>query len=103
VDGATRLGALFRIVLPLSLPGLFAAGVYTFMQSWNAFIIPLLFTSSDTNRTVTVAIAQFVGRHYTDYGLLSAAGVLASLPPVVLAIIFQRYLLSGLTAGAVKG
>lgn len=103
VDGATRIGALFRIILPLSLPGLFAAGVYTFMQSWNAFIIPLLFTSSDTNRTVTVAIAQFVGRHYTDYGLLSAAGVLASLPPVLLAIFFQRYLLSGLTAGAVKG
>jgi len=103
VDGATRLGALFRIILPLSLPGLFAAGVYTFMQTWNAFIIPLLFTSSDTNRTVTVAIAQFVGRNYTDYGLLSAAGVLASLPPVLLAIFFQRYLLSGLTAGAVKG
>ena len=103
VDGATRLQALFRIVVPLSLPGLFAAGFYTFMQSWTAFLIPLLFTSSDTLRTVTVAIALFVGRHYTDYGLMSAAGVLASLPPVALAIFFQRYLLSGLTAGAVKG
>ncbi len=103
VDGATRLQALFRIIIPLALPGLFAAGVYTFMQSWNAFMIPLIFTSSDTTRTVTVAIAMFVGRHYTDYGLMSAAGVLASLPPVVLAIFFQRYLLTGLTAGAVKG
>ncbi|MFN3763479.1 MAG: carbohydrate ABC transporter permease, partial [Anaerolineae bacterium] len=81
VDGASRLQALFHIVLPLSLPGLFAAGVYTFMQSWNAFMIPLIFTSKDTLRTVTVAIAMFVGRHYTEYGLMSAAGVLASLPP----------------------
>lgn len=103
VDGANRLQALVHVVLPLALPGLFAAGVYTFMQSWNAFIIPLIFTSHDTLRTVTVAIAMFVGRHYTEYGLMSAAGVLASLPPVLLAIFFQRYLLSGLTAGAIKG
>lgn len=103
VDGANRLQALVHVVLPLALPGLFAAGVYTFMQSWNAFIIPLIFTSHDTLRTVTVAIAMFVGRHYTEYGLMSAAGILASLPPVLLAIFFQRYLLSGLTAGAIKG
>lgn len=103
VDGATRLQAIRHIILPLSVPGLFAAGVYTFMQSWNAFMIPLVFTSSDTNRTVTVAIAMFIGRHYTEYGLMSAAGVLASLPPAILAIFFQRYLLTGLTAGGVKG
>ena len=103
VDGASRLQALIHIVLPLSLPGLFAAGVYTSMQSWNAFMIPLIFTSKDTYRTVTVAIAMFVGRHYTEYGLMSAAGVLASLPPVLMAIFFQRYLLAGLTAGATKG
>jgi multiple sugar transport system permease protein len=103
VDGATRLQVIRRIVLPLSLPGLFAAGTYTFMQSWNAFMIPLIFTMSDKTRTVTVAIAMFVGRHYTDYALMSAAGVLASLPPMLLAIFFQRYLLAGLTSGAVKG
>ncbi len=103
VDGANRLQAIWHVIIPLALPGLFAAAVYTFMQSWNAFIIPLIFTSSDTNRTVTVAIAMFVGRHYTEYGLMSAAGVLASLPPALLAIFFQRYLLAGLTAGAVKG
>lgn len=103
VDGATRLQAIRHIILPLATPGLFAAGVYTFMQSWNAFMIPLIFTSSDTKRTVTVAIAMFIGRHYTEYGLISAAGVLAILPPAILAIFFQRYLLTGLTAGAVKG
>jgi ABC-type sugar transport system, permease component len=103
VDGATRLKVIRKVVLPLSLPGLVAAGTYTFMQSWNAFMIPLLFTSSDTTRTVTVAISMFVGRHYTDYALMSAAGVLASLPPMLLAIFFQRYLLAGLTSGAVKG
>jgi len=103
VDGASRLQVIWRVVLPLAIPGLFAAGVYTFMQTWNAFMIPLIFTSSETKRTVTVAIAMFVGRHYTEYGLISAAGVLASLPPALLAIFFQRYLLAGLTAGAVKG
>lgn len=103
VDGANRIQALVLILLPLALPGLFAAGIYAFIQSWNAFMIPLIFTSSDTLRTATVAIAMFVGRHYTEYGLMSAAGVLASLPPAILAIFFQRYLLAGLTAGAVKG
>jgi multiple sugar transport system permease protein len=103
VDGASRLQVIRHVILPLAIPGLFAAGVYTFMQTWNAFMIPLIFTSSETKRTVTVAIAMFVGRHYTEYGLISAAGVLASLPPALLAIFFQRYLLAGLTAGAVKG
>lgn len=103
VDGASRLQVIRHIVFPLAIPGLFAAAVYTFMQTWNAFMIPLIFTSSETQRTVTVAIAMFVGRHYTEYGLISAAGVLASLPPALLAIFFQRYLLAGLTAGAVKG
>lgn len=103
VDGATRLQVLTKVILPVSLPGLFSAAAYTFMQSWNAFMIPLIFTSSDTTRSVTVAIAMFVGRNYTDYSLMCAAGVLASLPPVLLAVFFQRYLLAGLTAGAVKG
>ncbi len=103
VDGANRLQVILKVILPVSLPGLFSAAAYTFMQSWNAFMIPLIFTSSDTARSVTVAIAMFIGRNYTDYSLMCAAGVLASLPPVLLAIFFQRYLLSGLTAGAVKG
>ena len=103
VDGANRFQVITRVILPVSLPGLFSAAAYVFMQSWNAFMIPLIFTSSDTTRSVTVAIAMFVGRNYTDYSLMCAAGVLASLPPVILAIFFQKYLLSGLTAGAVKG
>jgi ABC-type sugar transport system, permease component len=103
VDGANRLQVITQVILPVSLPGLFSAAAYTFMQSWNAFMIPLIFTSSDTARSVTVAIAMFVGRNYTDYSLMCAAGVLASLPPVLLAVFFQRYLLAGLTAGAVKG
>jgi multiple sugar transport system permease protein len=103
VDGANRFQVITMVILPVSLPGLFSAAAYTFMQSWNAFMIPLIFTSSDTSRSVTVAIAMFIGRNYTDYSLMCAAGVLASLPPVLLAVFFQRYLLAGLTAGAVKG
>lgn len=103
VDGASRYQVITKVILPVSLPGLFSAAAYTVMQSWNAFMIPLIFTSSDTARSVTVAIAMFVGRNYTDYSLMCAAGVVASLPPVLLAVFFQRYLLAGLTAGAVKG
>jgi multiple sugar transport system permease protein len=103
VDGANRFQVITQVTLPVSLPGLFSAAAYVFMQSWNAFMIPLIFTSSDTTRSVTVAIAMFVGRNYTDYSLMCAAGVLASLPPVILAVFFQKYLLAGLTAGAVKG
>jgi multiple sugar transport system permease protein len=103
VDGANRFQVITKVILPVSLPGLFSAAAYVFMQSWNAFMIPLIFTSSDKTRSVTVAIAMFIGRNYTDYSLMCAAGILASLPPVLLAIFFQRYLLAGLTAGAVKG
>src|SRR5258708_6548329 len=103
VDGTTRVGALFKVVVPLSTPGLFAAGICTFLQSWNAFMIPLIFTSSDSTKTISLAIALFLGRHYTDYTLVSAAGVIASLPPILLALLFQRYLLAGLVAGGVKG
>jgi multiple sugar transport system permease protein len=66
-------------------------------------MIPLIFTSSDTTKTVALSIALFLGRHYTDYTLISAAGVIASLPPIMLALVFQRYLLAGLVAGGVKG
>lgn len=103
VDGCTRMGALFRIILPVARPGIFAAIMFGFLLAWDEFMYALIFTSSSNSKTIPVAIAEFTGKHSTDFGLVAAGGVLAALPPVLLAIAFQRYVTSGLSAGAVKG
>ncbi|MEA4944309.1 MAG: carbohydrate ABC transporter permease [Propionicimonas sp.] len=102
IDGASRFGALWRIVLPSARPGLFAAGMFAFLLAWDEFMYALIFTSSNASKTVPVAIAEFSGRYSTDFGLVAAGGVLAALPPVLLAVVFQRYVVSGLVSGSVK-
>ena len=103
IDGCTRLGALFRVVLPLSAPGLVATSLFCFLASWEEFLLALVFTSSPAAKTIPVAISEFVGRHAIDYGMMATGGVVAAIPPILIALIFQRYLMSGLTSGAVKG
>jgi len=102
IDGASRVGALFRIVLPSARPGIFAACMFAFLLAWDEFMYALVFTSTDASRTIPVAVAQFSAQHSTDFGLVAAGGVLAALPPVILAVVFQRNVVSGLVAGAVK-
>jgi len=102
IDGASRVSALFRIVLPSAGPGIFAAAMFAFLLAWDEFMYGLLFTSTGASKTIPVAISEFSAQHATDFGLVSAGGVLAALPPVILAIIFQRYVVSGLVSGAVK-
>lgn len=102
IDGASRVGALFRIVLPTAGPGIFAACMFAFLLAWDEFMYALIFTSSNASKTAPVAIAEFSAQHSTDFGLVAAGGVLAALPPVVLAVIFQRNVVSGLVSGAVK-
>jgi multiple sugar transport system permease protein len=102
VDGCTRLGALVRIVLPLSRPGIMATALYAFLLCWDEFLYALIFTSTSQAKTVPVAIAEFTGRNAVDFGLIAAGGILAALPPVALTVVFQRYLISGLSTGAVK-
>jgi multiple sugar transport system permease protein len=103
VDGCSRLGALVRIVLPLSTPGVIATALFAFLLCWDEFLYSLIFTSTLRAKTIPVAIAEFTGRNAVDFGLIAAGGILASLPPVLLTMAFQRYLVSGLSAGAVKG
>jgi multiple sugar transport system permease protein len=103
IDGCTRLGALFRVILPLSLPGLFATGLLCFLMSWDEFMFALIFTSSAQAKTITVAIGEFTKQYTIDYGMMMAGGFVASIPPLILALVFQRSLVKGLTAGAVKG
>jgi multiple sugar transport system permease protein len=103
VDGCTALGALWRIVLPLSAPGLIATGLLVFVFSWNEFMFALAFTATDASRTAPVGIALFPGLHEIPYGEIAAASVVVTLPVVALAFAFQRRIVEGLTAGAVKG
>jgi multiple sugar transport system permease protein len=103
VDGCSRMQALLWIVLPSAKPGIFAAIMFGFILAWDEFMYALIFTSSKSSKTIPVAIAEFSGKHSTDFGLVAAGGIIAAMPPVILAIIFQRYVVSGLTAGGVKG
>jgi multiple sugar transport system permease protein len=103
VDGCSRLGALFRVILPLARPGIVATGLFAFLLCWDEFLYALIFTSTDRAKTIPVAIAEFTGRNAVDFGLIAAGGILAALPPLVLTMVFQRYLIDGLSAGAVKG
>jgi multiple sugar transport system permease protein len=102
IDGCSRLGALVRVVLPLAKPGIFATAMFGFLLAWDEFLYSLTFTSSTTAKTIPVAIAEFTGKFSSDFGLIAAGGVLATVPPVLLALVFQRYIVGGLTAGAVK-
>jgi multiple sugar transport system permease protein len=103
IDGCTRMGAFARVVLPLSLPGLVATALFCFLMAWEEFLIALIFTSSPAAKTIPVAIAEFTGRHAIDFGMMATGGVVAAIPPLLIAFVFQRYLISGLSSGAVKG
>jgi len=102
IDGASRFQGLILVVLPSVGPGLVAAGMFAFLLAWDEFMYALIFTSSNASKTIPVAIAEFSAQHSTDFGLVAAGGVIAALPPVVLAVIFQRHVVSGLVSGAVK-
>lgn len=103
MDGCNRLETLWRIILPISAPGLVSTGLFVFLTAWDEFFFALILTSTVSAKTVPVAIAEFTGRYVVDVGGMMTGGVLAAIPPVLLSLIFQRYIVSGLTAGAVKG
>ena len=102
VDGATRLQTLLYIFLPIARPGAIATGILAFLMSWDEFFYSLIFTSSLSSKTMPVAIAEFNGKFTIDYGMISVAGILGSLIPVLITVIFQKYIVMGMTAGGVK-
>jgi multiple sugar transport system permease protein len=102
IDGCTRIQAFLHVFLPLLTPGLLAAGVYMFMQAWNEYTMASLFTNPAT-RTVPVALNSLIGQLGVEWDMLSGGGTLAVIPVCVMFFIAQRRLISGLTAGAVKG
>lgn len=102
IDGTNRYGAFFRIALRLTTPGMITASLLAFIFSWNNFMFSIVLTGRNTV-TLPVAIYDFVSYAYVDWGGLMAASCAITLPIVVLALLLQKYIISGLTAGAVKG
>ena len=102
LDGASRV-AVFRFVLvPLVAPGMASAALLTFLASWNEFLFAYTFTATGASRTVPVALALFPGIFEVPWGDIAAASILASLPPILLVAVLQRYLIRGLLAGALR-
>lgn len=103
VDGCSRLQTLVLVFLPLALPSLVAVVLFTFLTSWNEFLLALMFTQTAASQTMPIIVASFTSDFTISFSFINAAGVLAIVPPVIIAILFERYIVSGLTAGAVKG
>ncbi|WP_312948167.1 carbohydrate ABC transporter permease [Agrobacterium sp.] len=103
IDGAGLFHTLKIITLPLAMPVMATSALFAFLLAWDEFFYALLFTSDQRAKTLTVAIADLAGGRISDYGLIATAGVLAALPPVLVGLVMQRALISGLTSGGVKG
>ena len=103
VDGCSKIGALFRILFPLSAPGIVASAIFSFTLSWNEFLLALVFTSDQTTMTVPIKLSMMVVGDQYIWGQLMAGAVLASVPITILYFLGQRFVVQGLAAGAVKG
>lgn len=103
VDGCTPFQSFVRVMAPVAMPGIVTTGILAFIFSWNEFLFALTFTATDASRTIPVAIALFPGLHEVPWGDIAAASVIVTMPLVLLVFLFQRRIVEGLTAGAVKG
>ena len=103
IDGCTRFGALFRVVVPLSAPGVFTAGILAFVNAWDEFLLALSFNSNPALRTLPVGIQLYQGEFAFPWPVISAALVVGIVPVAILIVIFQERVVSGLTAGGIKG
>jgi len=102
IDGASRFRALRTVVLPVALPGLVSVFLVAFLTVWNAFLIPLVFTNSEAAQPLTVVLSLFIGQYEVAWEAMSAAAVVTMVPPVLMALFFQRYVVRGLAMGAVQ-
>jgi multiple sugar transport system permease protein len=102
IDGAGEWRILFKIAMPLAKPALTALGIYTFLSNWNSFLFPFLFTNEIDVRTLPVGLAFYLGKQSIDWGNLMAGAAISALPVLILFAIFQRKIIEGLTAGALK-
>ena len=102
VDGCSRLGAMFRVIIPLAMPGIVTALIFTFIAAWNEFIVALTLTSQPNVEPLTVRISEFTSQYSVDWGHLFAGSVIATIPVIILFALIEGKVVSGLTAGSVK-
>jgi multiple sugar transport system permease protein len=103
IDGCSKLGALIRVTLPMSLPGFLIAAILSFRFSWNEFVLPVVLSNKPDSMIFQVALYQFISLYRIDWGYLTAGINIAIIPVVVLMLIFQKKMIRGLTLGAVRG
>ncbi|MCY4145797.1 MAG: carbohydrate ABC transporter permease [Chloroflexi bacterium] len=103
IDGGGSFVTLWRILVPISLPGIVSVGVYTFMLAWNEFLFALTLTRTNDMRTVPIGIHLLMGQHSFEWNQMMALSVLGSLPVLILFLLFQRYFIAGMSAGSIKG
>jgi multiple sugar transport system permease protein len=103
IDGCSRLQALRKVMLPLAAPGLFTAAILVFIQAWNEFFFALIILTDPARQTLPLGIALFPGEYTMPWGEIAAASTMATLPLIVVTLLFQRRIVQGLSAGAVKG
>lgn len=103
IDGSGRMGTLIRIVVPVSLPSISTVVILTFLNTWKEFLFAFVSSATDTSKTITVGIAMLTQDYGIRWDLMSAAGTACILPVLVIAIVFQKYIIKGMTVGAVKG
>ena len=103
IDGCGRLSSFLRIILPTSYPIILSAALIMFLNTWSEFQIPLILASSLETKPVAIVVSEFMTKDSVQYGLTAAAGMIAVLPPAITALIFRKFLISGMMGGAVKG
>lgn len=103
IDGCTTVGALFRVVVPAILPGIVTCGAFSFVNTWNEFVYSLNFISTSSKFTIPVALSMMQGEFTVNYGGIAAGTIIALIPVLLIFCYIQKYLVTGLTAGAVKG
>ena len=102
IDGCSRIGTLVRIITPVATPGIVSTGIYIFITAWNEYLYAAILTSSKI-RTIPIALQNMIGEFRIEWGLLTAGGIISALPVIILFFFIQKQLITGMTAGAVKG
>jgi multiple sugar transport system permease protein len=103
VDGCSRTGILFKIIMPLALPGIIATAIYAFINAWNELMFAVMFTSTKEMRTLPVGLNNYIGEYGIEWGMMCAAGIMTALPVIFMFMFLQKYLIEGMTSGSVKG
>jgi multiple sugar transport system permease protein len=102
IDGCSRVNIIYRLILPISLPGLVSVGTYCFLTAWNEFIFSMIFMMDQEGWTLPVGLNALTGQFALDWGLLTAGGIICLVPAIIVVLFLQRYLIAGLMAGSVK-